>query len=163
MTSLYGSASESYPFARDFVSCDATGIAEVDCPRRQYATFYVSNPNLQPETSESINMGLVWSPSFMAGNQSFSLDYYEITFEDLQSRVTLQALINAERAGNLAAVTGNTGAVLNRAANGKLSSASFGNPSFCFCSGCAVTNEKRPYVCFALCLFWVPPPSKEGN
>jgi iron complex outermembrane receptor protein len=123
MTSLYGSASESYPFARDFVSCDASGIAEVDCPRRQYATFYVSNPNLQPETSESINMGVVWSPSFMAGNQSFSLDYYEITFEDLQSRITLQALINAERAGTLASAIGNTGAVLNRASNGKLSSA----------------------------------------
>jgi iron complex outermembrane receptor protein len=123
MSSLYGSASESYPFARDFVSCDATGIAEVDCPRRQYATFYVSNPNLQPETSESVNMGLVWSPSFMAGNQSFSLDYYEITFEDLQSRITLQALINAERAGTLASAIGNTGAVLNRASNGKLSSA----------------------------------------
>ena len=52
---------------------------------------YVSNANLQPETSESINMGVVWSPSFMAGNQSFSLDYYEITFEDLQTRITLQA------------------------------------------------------------------------
>ena len=68
-------------------------------------------------------MGLVWSPSFMAGNQSFSLDYYEITFEDLQSRITLQALINAERAGTLASAIGNTGAVLNRASNGKLSSA----------------------------------------
>jgi iron complex outermembrane receptor protein len=57
MTSLYGAAAESYQFARDFVSCDATGIAEVDCPRRQYATFYVSNPNLQPETSESCKHG----------------------------------------------------------------------------------------------------------
>ena len=123
MTNLYGSASESYPFAKDFVSCDFSGITEADCPSRQYATFYVSNPNLQPETSESINMGLVWSPSFMNGNQSFSIDYYEITFEDLQSRITLQALINAERAGTLTQTIGNTGAVLNRAANGKLSSA----------------------------------------
>ena len=40
-----------------------------------------------------------------------------------RSRITLQALINAERAGTLASAIGNTGAVLNRAANGKLSSA----------------------------------------
>jgi hypothetical protein len=32
-------------------------------------------------------------------------------------------LINAERAGTLASAIGNTGAVLNRASNGKLSSA----------------------------------------
>ena len=123
MTSLYGAPAESFQFATDFTSCRATGIADVDCPERQYASFLVSNPNLQPETSDSINMGVVWSPSFMAGNQSFSLDYYEITFEDLQTRITLQGLINAELSGSLAAIEASTGAFLNRAANGKLSSA----------------------------------------
>ena len=123
MTSLYGAAAESYQFATDFTSCRATGIADDDCPERQYASFNVSNPNLQPETSDSINMGVVWSPSFMAGNQSFSLDYYEITFEDLQTRITLQGLINAELSGSLAAIEAATGALLNRASNGKLSSA----------------------------------------
>ena len=123
MTSLYGAPSESYQFATDFTSCRATGIADDDCPERQYASFLTSNPNLQPETSDSINMGLVWSPSFMAGNQSFSLDYYEITFEDLQTRITLQGLINAELSGSLAAIEASSGALLNRAANGKLSSA----------------------------------------
>ena len=68
-------------------------------------------------------MGLVWSPSFMNGNQSFSIDYYEITFEDLQTRITLQGLINAEVSGSLAAIEASSGALLNRAANGKLSSA----------------------------------------
>ena len=123
MTSLYGAPAESFQFATDFTSCRATGIADADCPERQYASFLVSNANLQPETSDSINMGVVWSPSFMAGNQSFSLDYYEITFEDLQTRITLQGLINAEVSGSLAAIEASSGALLNRAANGKLSSA----------------------------------------
>ena len=123
MTSLYGAPAESFQFATDFTSCRATGIADADCPERQYASFLVSNANLQPETSDSINMGVVWSPSFMAGNQSFSLDYYEITFEDLQTRITLQGLINAELSGSLAAIEASSGALLNRAANGKLSSA----------------------------------------
>ena len=123
MTSLYGAPAESFQFATDFTSCRATGIADADCPERQYASFLVSNANLQPETSDSINMGVVWSPSFMAGNQSFSLDYYEITFEDLQTRITLQGLINAELSGSLAAIEASSGALLNRASNGKLSSA----------------------------------------
>ena len=85
MTSLYGAAAESYPVCKRFcLHVMLPVLLKLIVLRRQYATFYVSNPNLQPETSESINMGVVWSPSFMAGNQSFSLDYYEITFEDLQ-------------------------------------------------------------------------------
>ena len=122
MSSLYGAPSESYTFATDYVACDAAGTAEADCKQRQYGTYYISNPNLQPEESENSNIGLVWAPSNLPGNSNFSMDYYNLEFSNLQTYVSLQALINAERAGTLAATIGNTGAVLTRV-NGKLSSA----------------------------------------
>jgi iron complex outermembrane receptor protein len=125
MQSLYGADSESYQFARDYVACDAASIAPADCPQRQYATYITSNAGLEAEESDNLNLGLVWRP---LPNQSVSLDYYEITFENLISVISLQAMIDAERSGNLQAVLDSvpstTTIALTRSASGQLSSSS---------------------------------------
>lgn len=121
MTSLYGARSESYQFATDYVACDAAGTAEADCKERQYATYLTSNPNLEAEESDNLNLGAIWN---INDNIVASLDYYSLEFTNLQGRITLQSLINAERAGTLQAnVLRSDGAFLNRNASGKLSSA----------------------------------------
>jgi iron complex outermembrane receptor protein len=121
MSSLYAADIESYPFAKDYVACDAAGIAEDDCPSRQYATYYTSNPVLDAETSENISAGMVWSPM---DNLQFRVEYYDIAIEESITFLTLQALINAERQGAaaLAELENSTGAFLNRN-NGSLASA----------------------------------------
>jgi len=121
MTSLYGAPSESYQFAIDYVACDAAGTPEDECKQRQYATYLVSNPVLEAEESDNFNFGAIWQVN---DNITTSLDWYAIEFANLQGRLTLQSLINAERAGTLQANTQYpSGAFLNRNETGKLSSA----------------------------------------
>ena len=121
MSSLYGARSESYQFATDYVACDAAGTPEADCKQRQYATYLVSNPNLEAEESDNYNFGAIWN---INDNIVASLDWYSLEFQNLQGRITLQSLINAERAGTLTAnELQPNGAFLNRNATGKLSSA----------------------------------------
>jgi len=121
MSSLYGARSESYQFATDYVACDAAGTAEADCKQRQYATYLVSNPKLEAEESDNYNFGAIWN---INDNIVASLDWYSLEFQNLQGRITLQALINAERAGTLTAnELQPNGAFLNRNQTGKLSSA----------------------------------------
>ena len=55
--------------------------------------FNQGNPNLLPEISTSLTVGLVWQPDFIPGF-SFSFDYYEIEVEDVISGLTGQAIIN---------------------------------------------------------------------
>ena len=129
MQQLYGAQSESYPFATDYVTCDAEGVAEEDCKSRQYATYYTSNPLLNAEDSTSMNLGVIWN---IDNNQRLSADYFDITTEGAFTRVTLQALIDAERNGGaatLAQLESDTNSELNRMSSGKLSAA-INTPSY---------------------------------
>jgi outer membrane receptor protein involved in Fe transport len=51
------------------------------------------NPDLNPETSDSITIGAVFQPRFVSG-LSFSVDYYDIKVNDVISGVAPQAIIN---------------------------------------------------------------------
>ena len=76
---------------------------------------------LEAEESDNFNFGAIWKVN---GNIQASLDWYSIEFANLQGRLTLQSLINAERAGTLQANTQYAnGSFLNRNETGKLSSA----------------------------------------
>lgn len=51
------------------------------------------NPNLNPETSDSITIGAVFQPRFVSG-LSFSVDYYNIKVNDVIAGLAPQAIIN---------------------------------------------------------------------
>ena len=53
-----------------------------------------SNPNLQPETSDSFTFGFVYSPSWLDGFD-LTVDYYEIELEDAISTVGAQNILNS--------------------------------------------------------------------
>ena len=53
-----------------------------------------SNPNLQPETSDSFTFGFVYSPSWLDGFD-LTVDYYEIELQDAISTVGAQTILNA--------------------------------------------------------------------
>ena len=57
-----------------------------------------SNPNLTPETSDSITFGLVYSPSWLDG-LDITLDYYNIELENAISAIGSQTILSACASG----------------------------------------------------------------
>ena len=53
-----------------------------------------SNPNLTPETSDSITFGLVYSPSWLDG-LDFTVDYYNIELDNAISAIGSQTILSA--------------------------------------------------------------------
>ena len=76
-----------------------------------------------------MNLGMIWN---IDSNQRLSVDYFDIVTEGAFTRVTLQALIDAERSGGAAALAqleSDTNSELARNALGKVS-ASIDTPSY---------------------------------
>ncbi len=68
--------------------CQATGLAAADYgsallvnPAGQYNQFGGGNPNLDPESSDTISVGLVLTPEFL-DNFSIAFDYFDISVDD---------------------------------------------------------------------------------
>ena len=97
---LYAATSFSAEDAIDYVACASSGIADADCTEKQHDTYYRSNPNLGPETSEYINLGIAWD---VADNFGIKLDYFDLEVDNVIQTQTVQSLINKERNGNLVA------------------------------------------------------------
>jgi iron complex outermembrane recepter protein len=72
-------ATEESPILVDTVRCELTGDDQ-DCGPTEYIVQFSGNPDLEPETSESINLGVIWQAM---DNLSFSLDYWRIEHEGL--------------------------------------------------------------------------------
>ncbi|MEM9300880.1 MAG: TonB-dependent receptor [Pseudomonadota bacterium] len=53
-----------------------------------------SNPNLQPETSESVTFGIVYSPSWLDG-LDITVDYYNIELDNAIGAVGSQTILNS--------------------------------------------------------------------
>lgn len=79
----------------------------------QVPTTVGGNINLQPETSENISVGFVYTPEAWRGF-SLTFDYYDIQIEDTISTFGAQNLVN------LCANTGRNCGVITRAANGEI-------------------------------------------
>src|SRR5690606_18807780 len=71
------------------------GLEPVDAPNSQTAVAFRSgsNPNLQPETSESKTVGIVWSPGFAEG-LNMSLDWWNIRIENTVVDDTPTTMLN---------------------------------------------------------------------
>ena len=71
------------------------------------------NPSLQPETSENVSFGFVWTPEFLAGS-SLTLDWYDIQIDDTISEYGAQELLD------LCAISGQRCNFIQRDASGEL-------------------------------------------
>lgn len=110
MNELYAADSFSAEYARDYVSCADLS----NCNERQYNTFFVSNPDLDPETSKYINLGVAWD---IVDEVGVKLDAYKLTVTDVIDTVSVQDLIWAEYNGqpldidNVSLVRSSTGSI----------------------------------------------------
>jgi iron complex outermembrane receptor protein len=111
MTNLYSAASFSAEPAVDLVFCEANNIDP--CANGQADSFSGGNDELQPELSESYNLGVAWADSRM----SVSADYWNIDITEALTIPTAQDLINLEFEGRELP----PGAVITRDGSGAIS------------------------------------------
>ncbi|MEF1200621.1 TonB-dependent receptor [Vibrio owensii] len=99
LANLYGADSFSADSAKDYVYCQANGISDADCPETQYDVTRTSNEDLDAETSVSFNFGVSYSP---IEDLDLTLDYYNISIDDVITLNSLQSMIDQERSSGVA-------------------------------------------------------------
>ena len=95
MNNLYGARSVSYEGGTDLVDCQQSGTAPADCVEQQYPTYSGGNSLINPELSDSYNIGFVidWEPV------TLRVDYWNTTIQEGIGLASLQGLINSELRG----------------------------------------------------------------
>lgn len=88
-----------------FSAEDAQDFAAGDTTEKQYDTWYKSNANLGPETSEYTNLGLSWDITDSIG---ITVDYFNLSIDNVIQTKTVQALFSDEAAGKLTALAPGT-------------------------------------------------------
>ncbi|MDE0693063.1 MAG: TonB-dependent receptor [Gammaproteobacteria bacterium] len=96
LTELYQSRSQSFNDTTDVFRCAAIGIDP--CPTNQVENFTGGNPDLDAETAESFNLGIVVQP---LESLSFSIDAYQITIEDSVAQLGIGTVLRLEQEGRL--------------------------------------------------------------
>jgi len=79
-----GNTDES-PELVDTVRCAAVGNVNKACDLQEYTAVLSGNPDLGPEESESINLGLIYQ---ISDNLDFSIDYYSYDIENIITKDT---------------------------------------------------------------------------
>jgi iron complex outermembrane receptor protein len=81
--------------ANTVANCQADGLApDFNLATFQATTLQGGNPDLQPETSESLTFGLVLTPSFVDA-LSISLDYFDVEITDAVGTAPTSEVISA--------------------------------------------------------------------
>jgi iron complex outermembrane recepter protein len=88
---LYATDVTGFPQAIDFQGCAAAGTPRDQCNAKQIFTNVKSNPNLKPEKSEALTLGLVFEP--FAG-ASASVDYIRVQKKDAIEFLALQTILD---------------------------------------------------------------------
>lgn len=113
LSDLYGATSFSAENAYDYLGCQIQGVAEADCPQRQFDTYIGSNPELGAEESESLSFGVEWA--FMP-DWDVSVNYFDMTVSNSIEYVSAQDMLNVDfnLNGNNPAVTRNASGGVTR-------------------------------------------------
>ncbi|RYV02471.1 TonB-dependent receptor [Shewanella sp. OPT22] len=94
---LYTAESFGVNKAVDTKLCLANGGE--DCKKVELNSKSGGNPELQPETSKSFNVGVVYE---VTDELSFSIDYWSLEIEDVIGSLAIQEILDAEAKGELA-------------------------------------------------------------
>jgi iron complex outermembrane receptor protein len=65
----------------------------LQCPAGQCGQLAGGNPNLRPEESDTITLGLIFTPSFMKGF-SATIDYFDIELNDVIQTITPSIIVS---------------------------------------------------------------------
>ncbi|MEX1993979.1 MAG: TonB-dependent receptor [Steroidobacteraceae bacterium] len=100
ITDLFSGTFDSFPTFAD--PCDPTGgpIApgcngqNAPAGENQLLAKVGGNPFLQPETGDTLTVGLVWTPTFGDHNLTATLDYWKTDIDDAISNLGVQFILN---------------------------------------------------------------------
>jgi iron complex outermembrane receptor protein len=84
--------------AIDYQYCQATGTS---CTSEQYDTWYRSNDQLGPETSEYTNIGAAWD---ITDDIGLKVDYFMLSIDNAVTTKSVQALLTDEAQGEITAI-----------------------------------------------------------
>lgn len=86
--------------ALTLAQCENTGItadqyqtSALESPAGQYNQITGGNPNLAPEESDTVSVGVAYSPDFLDGF-SMNIDYFKIDVQDAISNIPALTIIN---------------------------------------------------------------------
>ena len=96
LTQLYQSRSQSFNDVTDVFRCQEMGTSP--CPTFQVENFTGGNPDLQAETAESFNFGVIVEP---IPSLTFSIDYYNVEIEDVVQSLSLSTILQLENNNTL--------------------------------------------------------------
>ncbi len=97
ITDLFGGQIDSFPTYVDPCAANpapagcAQQIVQVDA---QLLARVGGNPDLQPETGDTLTAGVVWTPKFGSGNFSATVDYWQINIDDGISSLGVQFILD---------------------------------------------------------------------
>ncbi|TQV79416.1 TonB-dependent receptor [Exilibacterium tricleocarpae] len=106
LTDLGSSLASSNENVTDLRRCRAQGIPDSACPTAQVEEYTGGNPELDAETTESWNFGVIVNPT---DTLTLSLDWFSIDIEDSIDSLDLQDVLTFEGEGTLPA-----GVIVNR-------------------------------------------------
>ncbi|MCZ4339601.1 TonB-dependent receptor [Shewanella colwelliana] len=95
---LYAATTFSADDGTDYPYCAANGIAQGDCPEKQYDTYITANKDLGPETSEYINFGVAWD---VVDNFGIKVDYFDLNIDNVISRRSITNVMEGIASGSL--------------------------------------------------------------
>ena len=100
LDNLYLSSSFGVQQAIDTKLCQEAGNnpEAPDCKRRELNSKSGGNVELEPETSESYNIGVVYD---VTENLSFTVDYWSLQIENIVGSLGIQEILDEEAKGNL--------------------------------------------------------------
>ncbi len=93
LSDLYGATSFSAEGATDYYGCQLDGVAEADCPDRQFDTYIGSNPDLDAETSETMSFGMEYTYD---DNWVGSVSYVILELQSAVEYVSAQDMLNVD-------------------------------------------------------------------
>ncbi len=134
LSDLYGATSFSAENATDYYGCSLDGVAEADCPDRQFDTYIGSNPDLNAETSETMSFGLEYTYD---NNWVAKVNYVTLELQNANEYVSAQDMLNVDRN------TGGNNPQVDRNAQGAVTEIRAGYQN-------AVNDVQRKSVDFAL-------------
>lgn len=106
LTSIHSELSQSFETVTDTARCRSQGISDANCPAGQVEEYTGGNLSIEPEESESWNIGFVVNP---LDNLTIAIDYFNIEITEAVSTLDLQDVLDFEQAGTLP-----SGVVVNR-------------------------------------------------
>ena len=92
------SLSQSSETVQDLQRCGQMGIEKDDCSASQRDEFTGGNKSLEPETSESFNLGAIFYP---VDGLEVSLDWWRVDIEDAIATLGLEDVLKLETGGTL--------------------------------------------------------------